>query len=85
MDCSEQLFTTLISQVQRLQTKLTSNIEAKIAKSQEKGKAVIQELLTEITELQRRHSELEELSQKDDPLQLLQVSSFSDQLIIDRL
>ncbi|XP_060922573.1 E3 ubiquitin-protein ligase TRIM17-like [Limanda limanda] len=72
MDRGDQLFSALISQVQSLQTKLKSNIEAKLTKSQEKDKAVIQDLHEEISELQRRHSELEELSQEDDSLQLLQ-------------
>ncbi|XP_053272128.1 E3 ubiquitin-protein ligase TRIM39 isoform X2 [Pleuronectes platessa] len=72
MDRSDQLFSNLISQVQRLQTKLKSNIEAKLTKSQERDKAVIEELHMEISELQRRHEELEELSHKDDSFQLLQ-------------
>ncbi|XP_019961643.2 E3 ubiquitin-protein ligase TRIM39-like isoform X2 [Paralichthys olivaceus] len=71
-DCSDQLFNALISQVQTIQTKIKSSIETKLRKSQEKDKAVIQELQVEITELQRRHSELEELSKNDDPLKLLQ-------------
>ncbi|XP_039997049.1 E3 ubiquitin-protein ligase TRIM39-like [Xiphias gladius] len=71
-DGSDKLFNTLMSQVQEMQTKLKSNIEAKLRKSQDKGEAMIQELHEEITELQRKHSDLEELSQNDDHLQLLQ-------------
>lgn len=63
-----------MSQVQEMQTKLKSNIEQKLQKSQEKDEAMIQQLNEEITELQRKHSELEELSQSDDHLHLLLVS-----------
>lgn len=74
MDDSDTLFNTLMSQVQEIQTKLKSNIEKKLKKSQDKDEATIQELNDEIRELQRQHSELEELSQSDDHLQLLLVS-----------
>lgn len=63
-----------MSQVQQMQTKLKSNIEQKLKKSQEIDEAMIQELKDEITALQRKHSELEELSQRDDHLHLLLVS-----------
>lgn len=63
-----------MSQVQQMQTKLKSNIEQKLKKSQDVDEATIQELNDEITALQRRHSELEELSQSDDHLRLLLVS-----------
>ncbi|XP_040886910.1 E3 ubiquitin-protein ligase TRIM39-like [Toxotes jaculatrix] len=72
MNGSDTLFNTLMSQVQAMQTKLKSNIEEKLRKSQEKDEAMIQKLHDEISELQRKHSELEELSQNDDPFQLLQ-------------
>lgn len=56
------------------QTKLKRNIEEKLRKSQHKDKAMIEELQEEITQLQRTCSELEELSQSDDHLHLLQVA-----------
>lgn len=68
------LFSNLINQVEEMQAKLRSNIQIKLRKSQEKDKAVIQELHDEIAELQRKHSELDELSQNEDHLWLLQVS-----------
>lgn len=63
-----------MSQVQQMQTKLQSSIELKLQKYQAIDKAMIQELKDEITNLERKHSELEELSQSDDHLRLLLVS-----------
>lgn len=71
---SNTLFSNLINQVEEMQAKLRSNIQIKLRKSQEKDEAVIQELHDEIAELQRKHSELDELSQNEDHLWLLQVS-----------
>lgn len=68
------LFSNLINQVEEMQAKLRSNIQIKLRKSQEKDEAVIQEVHDEIAELQRKHSELDELSQNEDHLWLLQVS-----------
>ncbi|XP_039897020.1 E3 ubiquitin-protein ligase TRIM39-like [Simochromis diagramma] len=69
---SNTLFSNLINQVEEMQAKLQSNIQIKLRKSQEKDEAVIQELHDEIAELQRKHSELDELSQNEDHLWLLQ-------------
>lgn len=63
--------------VKETQTKLTSNIEKKLRKSQDKDKVMIEELQDEISQLQRKHSELEELSRSDDHFHLLQVSQGS--------
>lgn len=63
-----------MNHVQEAQTKLKRNIEQKLWKSQEKDVAMIEELQEEISQLQRKHSELEELLQSDDHLHLLQVS-----------
>lgn len=59
--------------VRDAQVKLSQNIDMKIRKSQDKDKAVIEELQGEIDQLQKKHSELERLSQSDDHLRLLQV------------
>ncbi|CAJ1085923.1 E3 ubiquitin-protein ligase TRIM38-like [Xyrichtys novacula] len=69
---SEALFTTLIDRVHEAKTNLRRNIQEKLRKSQEKDNAIIEELQEEIAQLQRKNSELEELSQSDDHLQLLQ-------------
>lgn len=62
-----------MNQVQDMHTKLKLNIEEKLRKSQEKDEEVIQGLHEEIADLQRKQSELEELTQNDDHLQFLQV------------
>lgn len=62
-----------MSHVRDTQEKLKQNIELKLWKSQDKDKAMIEELHYEIEQLQRKLSELEDLSQYEDPLQLLQV------------
>ncbi|XP_047461457.1 E3 ubiquitin-protein ligase TRIM39-like [Mugil cephalus] len=72
IESSNVFFNTLINHVQVMQTKLQSNIQEKLRKSQNKDEAVIRELRDEIAELQRRHAELEMLSQHEDHLQLLQ-------------
>ena len=70
---SEKLFNTLMDKVKEIHSKLKSNIEEKLRKSQERDQAMIRELHEEIVDLQRKHSQLEELSQNEDHLQLLQV------------
>lgn len=69
----EKLFNCLMVRVQDMQTKLKSNIEQKLRKSQDKDEEMIRVLNDEIVELQMRQSELEELSHCDDHLHLLQV------------
>ncbi|TDG99580.1 hypothetical protein EPR50_G00195650 [Perca flavescens] len=82
VDDSDTLFNTLMNHVQVAHTKLKSNIDKKIQKSQEKDKVMIEELQEEIAQLQRKNCELEELSQSDDHLHLLQtlqaLSTISD-------
>lgn len=77
---SDTLFNNLTNQVQAMQAKLKSNIQTKLRKSQDKDNAIIQELHDEVAELQRKHSELDELSQNEDHLWLLQVSSTGREL-----
>ncbi|XP_061566227.1 E3 ubiquitin-protein ligase TRIM41-like [Cololabis saira] len=69
---SEKLFSTLTDKLREIQSKMRSNIEVKLKKSQERGHAMIQALQDEVAELQRKHSQLEELSETEDHLQLLQ-------------
>ncbi|XP_035531675.1 E3 ubiquitin/ISG15 ligase TRIM25-like [Morone saxatilis] len=70
-DCNT-LFNALMMRVQEAHTKLKRNIEEKLRKSQDRDKAMIEELQEEIFQLQRTCSELEELSQSDNHLHLLQ-------------
>lgn len=71
---SETLFNNLIETVQKIQSKLKSNIDEKLRKSWDQDQVMIQKLKEEVTALQRMHSQLEELSKNEDHLQLLQVS-----------
>ncbi|XP_070849576.1 E3 ubiquitin-protein ligase TRIM39-like [Chaetodon trifascialis] len=72
LEDSDKLFTTLMNRVQEAHSNLKWNIKEKLRKSQDKDKAMIEELQEEIIQLQRIRSELEELSQSDDHLHLLQ-------------
>lgn len=71
---SDKLFSSLIDKLQEIQSKLKSNIDEKLRKSQESSQMMIEELQKEVEDLQMKHSQLEELSQSEDHLQLLQVS-----------
>lgn len=66
-----------MSHVMDMQEKLKQNIELKLRKAHDKDKAMIEELGDEIDQLERKLSELEDLTQNEDPLQLLQVFYFS--------
>lgn len=74
MSDSDKLFGALMKHVRDAQCKLQQNIEDKLRKSQDRDKAMIEELQEEITQLQRTHSELDELSESDDHLHILQVA-----------
>lgn len=77
IDESEAVFKTLMSHVMDMQEKLKQNIELKLRKAHDKDQAMIEELRDEIDQLERKLSELEDLTQNEDPLQLLQVFYFS--------
>lgn len=74
MSDSDKLFSALMTHVRDAQCKLQQNIENKLRKSQNRDKAMIEELQEEITQLQRTHSKLDELSESDDHLHILQVA-----------
>ncbi|KAF6730664.1 Pyrin [Oryzias melastigma] len=83
MEHSEKLFTTLMEKVQNNQTKLKSNIEEKMRKSQERMQTVVGKLQEQIAELQRKNEKLQEISQNQDSLHLLQ-TLHSLQTILDQ-
>lgn len=56
-----------------MQAKLKGNMDLKLRKAQDDDRAMIEELRAEIDQLQQKLSELEDPSQSEDPLQLLQV------------
>lgn len=62
-----------MSHVIDTQEKLKRNMKGKLRKAQDKHGAMIEELRGEIDHLQRKRSELDDLAQSEDPLQLLQV------------
>lgn len=66
-----------MNHVMAMQEKLKQNIELKLRKAHDKDKAMIEELGDEIDQLERKLSELEDLTQNEDPLQLLKVFYFS--------
>ncbi|KAK6292995.1 hypothetical protein J4Q44_G00364960, partial [Coregonus suidteri] len=72
---SEQVFTTLVRSMQRSQAEVAKMIGEKQKATQRQAEGLIKELEQEITELQRRRSELEQLSHSKDHLHLLQSSS----------
>ncbi|XP_029944254.1 probable E3 ubiquitin-protein ligase TRIML1 [Salarias fasciatus] len=71
MDACNELFNTLVNKVQEKQTALAMYIENRLAKSMSKNESVVKELQEEIAELQRKHSELEELEHNEDHFQFL--------------
>lgn len=60
-----------------MQATLKRNMEQKLRKAQDNNIAMIEKLHREIDQLQQKFSELEDLSQSEDPLQLLQVFNLS--------
>lgn len=71
---SDELFGALMKRVTDAQCKLQKNIEDKLRKSQDRDEAMIEELREEVTQLQGTIFELEELSESDDHLHVLQVA-----------
>ncbi|XP_034048059.1 E3 ubiquitin-protein ligase TRIM39-like [Thalassophryne amazonica] len=67
-----QIFTALMESVQRGLNELIENIEKKHNTTEKQGQRFIAELEHEISELQKRSSEVEQLSQSEDHLHLLQ-------------
>lgn len=80
----EAVFTTILSHVQETQAKAKTLIEEKLGKSKDKDEAIIKQLQEEISRLQLKHSELEELLQSDDLLYLLQVSEHTMRQVSER-
>ncbi|XP_036002815.1 E3 ubiquitin-protein ligase TRIM41 [Fundulus heteroclitus] len=81
---AEKLFGDLMGRVQEMQSKLKEKMDQILRKSQEKVQAMIQELEEEVAALQRKHSQLEELSQKEDHLQLLQTLQALNTMLVTK-
>ncbi|KAM9402478.1 E3 ubiquitin/ISG15 ligase TRIM25-like [Salvelinus alpinus] len=69
---SVQVFTDLVRSIERSQAELIEVIEEKQKAAEMQAEGLIKELEQEITELQRRSTELEQLSHTEDHLHLLQ-------------
>ncbi|XP_026122735.1 E3 ubiquitin-protein ligase TRIM39 [Carassius auratus] len=68
-----ELFTSLIRSIERCQSELLEVMEQKQTAAQNQAEELIKELVQEITELERRNTELEQLSHTEDHLHLLQI------------
>ncbi|XP_029932044.1 E3 ubiquitin-protein ligase TRIM39-like [Myripristis murdjan] len=69
---SGHLFKSLIRSIEERQAEVNTEIEEKQRAAERRAKELVSELEQEITELQRRNTELEELENRDDHFQLLQ-------------
>ncbi|CDQ89596.1 unnamed protein product [Oncorhynchus mykiss] len=69
---SVQVFTALVRSIERSQTELIEVIEEKQKATERQAEGLIKDLEQEITELQRRSTELEQLSHTEDHLHFLQ-------------
>ncbi|XP_010741457.3 E3 ubiquitin-protein ligase TRIM38 [Larimichthys crocea] len=71
-EASVQVFTDLISSIQRCQAELVEVIEERYAATKQKAEGFLTELKMEVTELKSRSSQLEQLSQSEDHHHFLQ-------------
>ena len=70
---STALLSALLRSVERRQAELVEVIQRKQAAAERRAERLIAELELEITELERKRSEMEQLSHTEDHLHLLQV------------
>lgn len=72
---SMEVFSTLLGSLERCQAELAEVIQRKQAAAEQRAERLITELELEITDLERKRSEMEQLSHTEDHLHLLQVRS----------
>lgn len=70
---SDELFTDLSRSFESFKSELLDKMEKQQKSTENQAKDLIKELQQEISELKRRHIELEQLSKTEDDLHLLQV------------
>lgn len=70
---SMEVFSSLLRSMERNQSDLMEMIQRKQAAAEQRAQRLIAELELEITELERKRREMEQLSHTDDHLHLLQV------------
>lgn len=68
-----EIFTVLFQSMERSQAELMEMIQRKQAAAEQRAQRLITELQLDITELERKRMEMEQLSHTEDHLHLLQV------------
>lgn len=71
---SDRLFTSLIRSIEERQTEANMDIKEMQKAAERRAEELVDQLQQEITELQRRNAELEELSDSEDHLHVLKVT-----------
>lgn len=74
---SDRLFTSLIRCVHERQTEVDTEISEKQKAAERRAEELVGDLKQEVSELQRRNTELEELRDSEDHLHVLQVNTGS--------
>lgn len=72
---SLEVFAALMRSMEKIETELVQMIQRKQAAAEQRAERLIKELELEITELERKRCEMEQLSHTEDHLHLLQVRS----------
>lgn len=72
---SDRLFTALIRSIEERQAEVNAEIAEEQKAAESRSEELISELQGEIAELQRRNTELDELMNSEDHLNLLQVTA----------
>ncbi|XP_028850862.1 E3 ubiquitin-protein ligase TRIM39-like isoform X2 [Denticeps clupeoides] len=73
ISASVQVFTAVLRSIERSQAELLEVMEEEQRAAERQAEGLVEDLQQEITELQRRDSELEKISHTEDHLQLLQI------------
>lgn len=71
---SDSIFMSMIRSIEERQTEVNTEISEKQKAAERRAEELINELQQEVTDLQRRITELEELRSTEDHLYLLQVT-----------
>lgn len=70
-----KIFTILFHSMERSRAELMGTIQRRQVAAEERAERLIAELQLEITELERKRSEMEQLSHTEDHIRLLQVGT----------
>lgn len=71
---SDRLFASLVRSIEERQAEANAEIMERQKAAEKRSEELIKELQREITELQRRNTEMKELVNSEDHLQLIQVT-----------